>query len=265
LLLFGLRLAGAASVSLWLSFEVAATALLGALWFRDRLGARGVLGVAVRGRGGGAVLGAARAASGLAAAASCSRRARAGGSTTTHRADRRHRGRRRARSGRGSPRAAREPRDRPPRARRCADVRARALAALGVGCALYGASIALLVSASQALGATRAQSLFASAPFFGALLAMAVPRRIAGCATPRGALGIRRGRRAARARPPRHTPTRTRRSEHEHAHRHDDGHHDHAHAGQPRSLWHSHRHRHAPLRHAHPHWPDLHHRHEHED
>ena len=38
LLLLGLRLASAASVSLWLNLELAATALLGALAFRDRLG-----------------------------------------------------------------------------------------------------------------------------------------------------------------------------------------------------------------------------------
>jgi hypothetical protein len=38
LLLLGLRLAGAASVSLWLTFELAATALLGAILFREPLG-----------------------------------------------------------------------------------------------------------------------------------------------------------------------------------------------------------------------------------
>ncbi|MCH6552961.1 MAG: DMT family transporter [Acidobacteria bacterium] len=46
-LLFGLRLAAAASVSLWLNLELAATAVLGALIFRDELSARGWLGVAV--------------------------------------------------------------------------------------------------------------------------------------------------------------------------------------------------------------------------
>ena len=44
LLLLGLRLASAASVALWLNLELAATALLGALLFHDRLGAAGWLG-----------------------------------------------------------------------------------------------------------------------------------------------------------------------------------------------------------------------------
>lgn len=42
-LLYGLRLAEAASVSLWLNLELAATAVLGAIVFRDYLGVRGWL------------------------------------------------------------------------------------------------------------------------------------------------------------------------------------------------------------------------------
>lgn len=44
-LLFGLRLAEAASVSLWLNLELAATAVLGAILFRDQLSSKGWLGV----------------------------------------------------------------------------------------------------------------------------------------------------------------------------------------------------------------------------
>jgi hypothetical protein len=44
-------------------------------------------------------------------------------------------------------------------------------------------------------------------------------------------------------------------------HQHD-AHHRHTHDG-PVSEPHSHWHRHAPLRHTHPHYPDLHHRHGH--
>jgi len=44
-LLFGLRLAEAASVSLWLNLEMAATAVLGTILFRDYLGYRGWIGV----------------------------------------------------------------------------------------------------------------------------------------------------------------------------------------------------------------------------
>ena len=46
LLLLGLRLAAAVSVSLWLNLELVATALLGVLVFRDHLGLAGWSGVA---------------------------------------------------------------------------------------------------------------------------------------------------------------------------------------------------------------------------
>jgi drug/metabolite transporter (DMT)-like permease len=52
-------------------------------------------------------------------------------------------------------------------------------------------------------------------------------------------------------------------AEHIHVHRHDDGHHLHGHAGSAPDLRHSHPHRHERLAHTHPHWPDIHHRHEH--
>ena len=44
LLLFGLRVAAAASVSLWLNLELVATAVLGVLFFRDQLSGRAWLG-----------------------------------------------------------------------------------------------------------------------------------------------------------------------------------------------------------------------------
>jgi drug/metabolite transporter (DMT)-like permease len=138
------------------------------------------------------------------------------------------------------------------------------LAALGVGALAYGASIALLVAASQSLGATRAQSVFASAPFFGAVFAMLFLGEALGAAHLAGAVLFAAG--VALLSLDRHGHTHAHQAlEHEHAHRHDDAHHDHAHPGLPRSLWHTHRHRHEAIVHAHPHWPDLHHRHEHEE
>ena len=262
LLLFGLRLAGAASVSLWLSFEIAATALIGVLWFRDRLGVRGVLGVACA-LAAAALLSAREGASGLSAAglvlAACACwgldnhltalidglrpsqstfwKGLAAGSTNLAIA------------------AASAP---------LGGSLSQWLAALGVGALSYGASIALLIAASQSLGATRAQSVFASAPFFGALLAMVWLGESLGAAHAVAALGFAAG--ALLLGLDRHAHRHAHPAlEHEHAHRHDDGHHEHAHAGEPSSLWHSHRHHHAPFTHAHPHWPDLHHRHEHED
>jgi hypothetical protein len=51
----------------------------------------------------------------------------------------------------------------------------------------------------------------------------------------------------------------------EHAHRHvHDEHHQHTHGPEDSNeVPHSHLHRHEPLRHLHPHYPDLHHRHGH--
>jgi len=261
LLLFGLRLAGAASVSLWLSFEVAATALLGVLFFRDRIGARGAAGVFCA-LAGALLLTAHEGASGLAAGAlvlaACAcwgldnhLTALIDGITPSQTAFWKGLAAGAVNLAIG---LASAPLAAP----------AGALAALGVGALAYGASIALLVTASQALGATRAQSAFASAPFFGALFAMIFLGEALGNAQLAAAVLFGVG--VALLSLDRHAHAHAHAAvEHEHAHRHDDGHHDHPHPGQPRSLWHSHRHRHAPLVHTHPHWPDLHHRHEHEE
>jgi hypothetical protein len=136
------------------------------------------------------------------------------------------------------------------------------LAALAVGGLAYGVSIALYVGGAQQLGATRAQACFASAPFLGAALSVALLGE---------ALGARLGVAAAlllvsvgvllagrHAHEHGHDAI-----EHVHAHRHDDGHHEHAHPDLPPGARHSHWHRHEPVVHSHPHGPDLHHRHLH--
>jgi drug/metabolite transporter (DMT)-like permease len=135
--------------------------------------------------------------------------------------------------------------------------------AVFVGTWAYGVSIALYITAAQALGATRAQVAFASAPFFGVLfsvLALGEPLTIeilvAGILMFGGIALLTRER---HAHVHEHGVL-----EHEHAHRHDDGHHLHAHAESLAVAWHTHRHRHESIVHAHPHWPDLHHRHGHE-
>ena len=261
LLLFGLRLAGAASVSLWLSFEVAATALLGVLFFRDRLGALGAAGVLCA-FAGAVLLSAHEGASGLAAGglvlAACAcwgldnhLTALIDGITPSQTTFWKGlaAGAVNLAIGLATARLAASP--------------VALLAGLAVGALAYGASIALLISASQALGATRAQSVFASAPFFGALLAMLWLGEALGGAHLAAALLFGAG--IALLGRDRHAHTHAHAAqEHEHAHRHDDGHHDHPHPGEPRSLWHTHRHRHEAIAHRHPHWPDLHHRHEHE-
>ncbi len=134
--------------------------------------------------------------------------------------------------------------------------------ALGLGVFSYGASIVLYVLSAQHLGATRAQVAFSSAPFLGAALSFAflgetlLWRHVA--AAPPLVLGI------ALLFLDRHEHAHTHEElEHVHSHRHDDGHHDHVHPGLPPSTRHTHAHRHGPSTHAHRHLPDLHHRHPH--
>lgn len=136
-----------------------------------------------------------------------------------------------------------------------------ALAAL-VGCASYGASIALYITAAQQMGATRAQMVFATAPFFGvALAATALREPISSGQAGAAALLVASLVLLFRDRHSHehvHEPM-----AHTHMHRHDDGHHTHVHPGLPPPTRHSHLHEHERIVHSHPHWPDLHHRHHH--
>ena len=135
-------------------------------------------------------------------------------------------------------------------------------AALAVGAASYGASIALYIRAAHELGATRAQAVFASAPFVGALLSFAVLGEPLGAAHVVASLLLVPSLAALFA--SRHSHPHVHEAVfHTHSHRHDDGHHTHTHPGAGSSLRHSHPHEHEPLAHAHPHWPDVHHRHRH--
>jgi drug/metabolite transporter (DMT)-like permease len=260
LLLAALRVTAASSVSLILNLEAVATALLGVLMFHEHLGGPGWLGVAgsivasgiVAGFGGwpGSVGGGLAATACLCwgvdnqltaaidritpAQSTLVKGIIAGATNLTIG-------------------VARAPLDASP---------AVVAGALGVGALSYGVSIMLHVRAAHELGATRAQGVFASAPFAGAAIAFAFlgePIRAAHVA----ALLLLVPSVAAlfwsrHAHLHAHAAT-----EHTHSHRHDDGHHFHEHPGHPPATRHSHRHRHGPLEHAHPHWPDLHHRHPH--
>jgi drug/metabolite transporter (DMT)-like permease len=125
----------------------------------------------------------------------------------------------------------------------------------------YGASLRLYLRAQRIAGAARTGSVFAVAPFLGAIVAWAMGERPGGWVTlaagALSALGVWLHLTEPHLHEHVHEAT-----EHEHAHRHDDGHHDHAHDVYP-SGEHSHRHRHEARRHAHPHGLDLHHRHDH--
>lgn len=135
------------------------------------------------------------------------------------------------------------------------------IAAIALGGVSYGASVALYIRAAQGVGATRAQMVFASAPFFGVLLSILwlgepLSRMQGGAAL---VLAASVGLMLFDRHEHRHLHKTV---SHDHEHRHDDLHHDHKH-GSPLDAAHSHLHDHRPQTHSHPHWPDLHHRHEH--
>ncbi len=126
----------------------------------------------------------------------------------------------------------------------------------------YGVSLALYVLALRDLGAARTGAYFSTAPFVGAVISvivlgenLTVGLLIAGVLMGLGVwLHV------------------TERHEHEHihelaehAHPHvHNSHHQHAHApDDPPGEPHTHQHRHGGLRHAHPHAPDMHHQHRH--
>lgn len=136
-----------------------------------------------------------------------------------------------------------------------------ALALLAVGATGYGLSLRFYLLAQRAFGAARTGSVFAFAPFIGALGAFALGDRsgswLMGLGGACMACGVVLHLAERHAHPHTHEAM-----EHEHAHTHDDGHHAHGHDEIPVGP-HSHRHRHKPLDHAHPHVPDAHHGHSH--
>jgi drug/metabolite transporter (DMT)-like permease len=139
---------------------------------------------------------------------------------------------------------------------------AAAILALVVGFLGYGVSLALYVVALRDLGAARTGAYFSTAPFLGAVAAVvALGEPVSAVLLIAGALmglGVWL-----------HLTER-----HEHAHVHDpmlhthphihDEHHRHAHRPEePLGEPHTHAHEHEPLQHVHPHTPDMHHLHRH--
>lgn len=259
LLLCGLRLAPAASTSLWLNTEVLATAVLAAIWFHEPVGRRTALAVGLVVLGGVslAIPGGAgwRAAAFVVGACVCWAidnnltaliSGFTPGQTTTVK---------------GLVAGSVNLTIGLALSRHLPEI-IPAAKAIAIGMVCYGVSIVLYVSASQQLGATRSQLLFAVAPFFGALLSWTVlgepVQSVQLLAAPCFAAGILLMLKERHSHEHVHVPLR-----HTHGHRHDDGHHRHTHPGLPASTWHTHPHEHEPVVHAHPHAPDLHHRHAH--
>jgi drug/metabolite transporter (DMT)-like permease len=273
LLLWGLSLAPAGSVSLWLTLETVATAVLARLFFREHLGARGWLatGMVVLASVGLAGAEAAGARAVLLVALACiawgldnNWTSLIDGYSTAE-----------ITGFKGA----------------CAGAvtipigwflggqatGSQIAAALLIGGLGYGASLVLYVAGAQQLGATRSQLVFSTAPLFGLAVAWGVFGESIGLehfvaiAIMASALWIL------------HLESHEHEHHHEaqehtHWHRHDDGHHAHQHTHQhahphddhlhdsekiPGATWHQHRHTHADLTHRHAHSPDLHHRHSH--
>jgi drug/metabolite transporter (DMT)-like permease len=260
LLLVGLRMASAVSVSLWLNMEMIATALLGRLVFRDHLGRYGWLGV-MGVLAASVMLGLGETTAGIRAgllvalaciswgidnhltalidaitpAESTFWKGMVAGAVNFLIGISIH------------------PLEAPA---------ALVPLALVVGVFSYGISIVLYIRSAQHLGATRSQIVFASAPFWGVLLS-AIFLRESMSAVQTLAMMLLLPSIAALFKD-RHLHEHQHETiSHEHIHEHDDLHHGHMHDGEVGDRTHSHRHEHEPVKHSHPHWPDLHHRHGH--
>ncbi len=134
--------------------------------------------------------------------------------------------------------------------------------ALALGSVSYGASVVLDAYALRLIGAAREAAYFATAPFIGAIVAVALLGEslapLDAAALTCMALGV------LLLLYERHSHEHVHEAlEHEHMHVHDE-HHQHEHGpGDPSGEPHAHRHRHTELRHEHPHVSDAHHRHRH--
>jgi drug/metabolite transporter (DMT)-like permease len=261
-LLFGLRLASSASVSLWLNLELIATVLLGYAIFRDELNVYGL--VATIGTLAAATLlsiseGSAGVHAGLLVALAClcwgldnHFTALLTGITPAQTTFWKGLVAGIVNFGIGIQLGG-----------YTASVSVTAVA-ITVGVFSYGISLVLYITSAQKLGATRSQIIFSSSPFFGVVFAVAFlgePISLAQAVAivviiiSLGLLFFER-----------HLHTHHHEeAAHEHWHRHDDGHHDHVFPGMPQAIYHSHWHEHKATTHSHPHWPDPYHRHKHKE
>ena len=136
--------------------------------------------------------------------------------------------------------------------------------AMLVGFFAYGVSLALFVVALRHLGASRSGAYFSTAPFVGALISMvffaeSVTWQL-GLASVLMALGVWLHLTENHGHLHTHEVM-----THTHVHTHD-AHHAHvhlAHDGIQANTEHSHPHQHDALEHSHAHFPDAHHRHQH--
>jgi hypothetical protein len=123
-----------------------------------------------------------------------------------------------------------------------------------IGVTGYGLSLRFYLLAQRELGAARTGSVFATAPFIGAVIAFGLGERglspwlLVGAALMMAGIVLHIS------------------EQHEHKHEHEVLEHEHAHTHIHAQIpvgSHSHRHTHEPVTHNHAHTPDLHHVHKH--
>jgi len=258
LILSGLKYASASSVSLWLNLELAATTLLGFLFFKDFLGVKGWAGVILAlisgliltvNEGHAGIIPAILVASaclcwgfdnnftalidGISAVQSTFIKGLFAGIVNTS------------------------------AGYYLSESRVSAefiLYALILGSVSYGLSIVLYIISAQKIGAIRSQIIFSSAPFFGVFFSMLfLSESISNLQITSFSLFIVSIILFMFEKHEHHHHHHE--VEHIHFHRHDDLHHTHFH--DEKISYHEHIHQHEEDEHAHPHWPDMHHRHEH--
>jgi drug/metabolite transporter (DMT)-like permease len=131
-----------------------------------------------------------------------------------------------------------------------------------VGFVCYGLSLALFVIALRHLGAARTGAYFSTAPFIGAAAAVIASQQAPTVQLVAAGMLMAAGVWLHVTERHAHTHTHVR-VVHAHAHSHDE-HHRHSHGPQdPPEEPHTHAHEHETLTHSHPHVPDMHHDHRH--
>ncbi|GEL98867.1 DMT family transporter [Cellulomonas terrae] len=135
-------------------------------------------------------------------------------------------------------------------------------AALALGFVAYGLSLVLFIVGLRHVGTARAGAYFSVAPFFGAVLAVALGDAVTWQLVVAGALmAVGTWLHLSEEHGHEHTHHAV---THDHWHTHDDGHHDHEHGELVAAgVRHRHVHTHEPMTHTHEHYPDAHHRHDH--
>ena len=127
-----------------------------------------------------------------------------------------------------------------------------------VGFLGYNVSLVLFVYALRHLGTARTGAYFSTAPFLGAIAALALLREPLTVQLIAAGLLMAIGVWLHLTEHHEHEPM-----EHSHSHVHDE-HHRHEHTpDDPPGEPHTHSHRHERLTHTHPHGPDMHHQHKH--